>query len=265
MRYKSLMVIALMVLLFGRQTTFATTAPIIDDSEKDKGIVHITYTSKEDTTFRILISMGDQRLTYPYTPNGQTETFPLQLGNGTYNVGLLKNLGNNRFAYVSQKNVTIQLEDQNIVFLNSVQNVNWSTDQKAIVFGDSLLKNIQAKDKKMNTVYDFLVDKMTYDYDKIPYLTTAYVPSIDDTYRDLMGICYDYSALMAGIQRSHGIPTKLVKGYTKFVDGYHAWNEVFINGNWYIVDTTVDNTLKGSRVKVTMVKDAKDYQKVNEY
>ena len=43
--------------------------------------------------------------------------------------------------------------------------------------------------------------------------------------------------------RSQGIPTKLVKGYSDNVDGYHAWNEVYINEEWITIDTTLDAVL----------------------
>ncbi len=91
------------------------------------------------------------------------------------------------------------------------------------------------------------------------------MPDVEKTYADLKGICYDYSALFASIQRDHGIPTKLVKGYSKFVEGYHAWNEIYINGKWMIIDSTVDSTWKGTKSGVAMIKNAKDYTKVNEY
>ena len=136
---------------------------------------------------------------------------------------------------------------------------------EAIDFGKDLLAKLKTSNKRTSALYGYLVKNMEYDYDKIPTLTSDYIPSVEDTFEQLKGICYDYSALFASIQRNHGIPTKLVKGYSKYVEGYHAWNEVYIDGKWVIIDNTVDSTWKGSTTGLTMVKSTKYYTKVNEY
>lgn len=264
--YPKIMMTFLLVAILGiASASFGQSIPIIDDSDKDLGVVHITYKAEDDLAYRVLVQKDGERLVYPFFTNGETDSFPLQLGNGTYTVGLLKNVGGSRFVFVDQKKITIALKDPNIVFLNSVQNVNWDIEEDAIQFGDSLLSRFTNKNTRLRTLYDYIVKEIKYDYDKIPTLTTEYVPVIEATFVDKKGICYDYSAFLAGIKRSQGVPTKLVKGYTKFVDGYHAWNEVYINGEWYIIDSTVDATLQGSRVRIQMVKNNKDYTKVNEY
>ena len=66
--------------------------------------------------------------------------------------------------------------------------------------------------------------------------------------------------------RSIGIPTKLVKGYKNDIDGYHAWNEVYISEKgWVIVDTTYDSIYLENGTSINPVKNIKDYNKVREY
>ncbi len=242
-----------------------SSADIIDDSALDKGIVKVTYKATDDVAYRVLVVKGDKKIVYPFFADGRTDAFPLQMGNGTYTVGLLKNVGEKRYVYVEQKKVTLSLSDPNVVYLNSVQNVEWQKTDAPIQYGAKLIGGIKGRDEQLKKLYGYVVDNVEYDYGKIENLTTEYVPNILSTYKTLTGICYDYSALVASIQRSQGVPTRLVKGYSKFTEGYHAWNEVFIGGEWYIVDTTVDATLKGSKTKPTMVKNSKDYTKVNDY
>lgn len=256
---------AILVLLSGQSINFTQTKEVIDGANLDKGIIEITYKSSDKLKYKVLITKDDKKISYPFTADGRTDAFPLQLGNGTYKVGLLKNISGTKYVYEAQKTVELKLDDPNIVFLNSVQNVKWNETDKAIDFGATLLKTHKTNDLKIKTLYGYLVKHMTYDYDKIPTLTTDYIPDIEITYQDLMGICYDYSALFASIERHHGIPTKLVKGYTKYVNGYHAWNEILIDGKWVIIDSTVDSTWKGSKSSIKMIKDSKLYTKVNEY
>jgi len=91
-----------------------------------------------------------------------------------------------------------------------------------------------------------------------------YLPDIEKTYLEETGICYDYAALFAAMLRSIGIPTKLVKGYSKEnPEVYHAWNEVLINGTWIVVDTTLDAS--EPKDKTQMSKTSSDYLKVYEY
>lgn len=261
----SSMLLFILMFTFGQTIDFASTSEVIDATNLDKGIVSIAFQSNDKLKYRVLVSKDDSRISYPFTADGTSVNFPLQLGNGTYKVGLLRNVSGTKYVYVAQKSVVLDLKDPNIVFLNTIQNINWNEDQKAIEFGKSLLKLNKTSSSRLSTLYGYMVKNVSYDYDKIPTLTADYVPDVEKTYEDLKGICYDYSALFASIQRNHGIPTKLVKGYTKYVEGYHAWNEIFINGKWVIIDSTVDSTWKGTKSGVTMIKSAKDYTKVNEY
>ena len=51
-----------------------------------------------------------------------------------------------------------------------------------------------------------------------------------------------HSALFASLARSLGLPTRICKGLLiQRADGiYHSWNEVWVNGTWIPVDTTVN-------------------------
>ena len=61
-------------------------------------------------------------------------------------------------------------------------------------------------------------------------------------YKDKDGICYDFSVVFAAMLRTQGIETKLIKGYSTKVDGYHAWNQIYDSEKeeWYTVDSTYD-------------------------
>jgi transglutaminase-like putative cysteine protease len=96
-------------------------------------------------------------------------------------------------------------------------------------------------------------------------LHPSYIPYPDKTIVELKGICYDYTALLAAMKRSEDIPVKLVKGYSTNVDGYHSWNEIFINGEWIIVDTTVDAAYNKAKMNFKFRKDRSNYTKVYEY
>lgn len=63
-----------------------------------------------------------------------------------------------------------------------------------------------------------------------------YVPDTARTLASKTGICYDFSALYAALCRSQGIPCAIVKGDRQ--GSYHAWNMVYVDGQWSPVDLT---------------------------
>lgn len=228
----------------------------------DQGIVHISY--KSARPLKVMITKGDKRYTYDLRNDGQAETYPLQMGNGSYKIDVLQNLGGTRYSFVKSKTLQLKMEDPNRVFLNSIQEIYWKTEDQPILKSKQLIGSLE-EEKKANVIYDYIIRNYTYDYDKIPTLTAAYKPNIVQIFLEKKGICYDYSSLLAAMKRSDGIPVKLVKGYTKHVDGYHAWNEVYVNGEWVIVDSTVDAAYLTGGVPFNMIKDPDEFTKVYEY
>ncbi len=60
---------------------------------------------------------------------------------------------------------------------------------------------------------------------------------------DLMkGDCNEHAVLFAALCRAAGIPARIAAGvtYHKNAFYYHAWNEVCVGGNWFSLDTTVN-------------------------
>lgn len=229
----------------------------------DKGVISVSHTDKSDAKYLVMVKIGEKKVTYPFRPDGTWVSFPLQFGNGTYKIGLLKNISGKRYAYVWQENVTLSLKDDKVVYLNPIQNIYWQEDYESVQYGLKLTDKKETIESVTASVYEYMVNHIVYDYDKISTLTSSYVPSVESTYKEQKGICYDYSSLMAAILRSQGYPTRLVKGYATAVEGYHAWNEVWIDGEWKVIDTTVDASLGGSIKK--MFKKLKDYKSVNHY
>ena len=109
-----------------------------------------------------------------------------------------------------------------------------------------------------------IIKNYIYDYNKAATVKPGYMPDIEKIYESKSGICYDYSVLFASMLRSQGIPAKVVKGSSTLVNEYHAWNEVFIDGNWIIVDTTVDAAYSASKAPIATIKSSNQYTKTSE-
>ncbi|WP_027399651.1 transglutaminase-like domain-containing protein [Anaerovorax odorimutans] len=237
-----------------------------DTSQVDKGIINVSCNT--DKKAKIIIKKGEEKYIYDIKNDGTKESFPLQMGNGTYNISLLENTSASYYKMISSTTVDINLKDPNSVYLNSVQNINWSQNKLTVAKASSLTSGTSDIAKKAEVLWDYIIKNNIYDYNKSSSLSKNYIPIPDLTLKQQSGICYDFSSLFAAMLRSEGTPAKLVTGYApKNAVGYHAWNEIYDTKNkqWMIIDTTYDLQVYAKTKKASMKKDASDFKKVYEY
>jgi transglutaminase-like putative cysteine protease len=229
----------------------------LDTGKLDQGLIGIQYEAPKGAVTKLMVKKSKgETYTYDLIPAEKIEYFPLQLGNGDYTVTIAQLVAGTKYKAVSSKTVKLALKDENTVYKGSIQNVNWSESKIVSELAIKLTKNAKTDEEKIEALYKYVTGTVKYDNDKASMATAGYIPNIESTYTTSSGICYDYAALFAGMARSLGIPTKLAMGTTKHVEGYHAWNEAYVDGEWIVIDTTID----ASAVKKTeMSKKAADY------
>lgn len=191
--------------------------------------------------------------------------FPLQLGNGEYSLTVLENTTGNKYKAVQKKTEKLNLKDNNAVYLNSIQNITWTSSNTAIVKAKELTKNKKTDYEKVKAIHDYIITNINYEHQLAANLPVDYLPNIDRTLKSKKDICYGYASLFAAMLRSLDIPTKLVMGNSICVDVYHAWNEVYWDGRWVTVDTSVDAGLNKSNNKFELIKDALKYRTTKQY
>lgn len=260
MKRRVLSLLLVFVFLFGIMGTSnaAESFGVTTIDNKQLMINSVAYGSN----VRVMVEKGTEK--YFYSMNKTQEFIPLQLGDGVYTVKLLKNIEGNKYQVLGSSETNVSQWNEN-VYLTSSQPVYWNNQAVMEDLAATLFAETDSDYQKMLKAYNYIVNNIKYDYEKINYLNDSYIPSIDETITSGQGICYDYSAVFAGLLRSQGIPTKLVKGYAAGVDVYHAWNEVYVNGSWIIIDTTFDAAYYQNNMTVQMAKSQMDYQKVREY
>lgn len=238
-----------------------------DDSNVNKGTVGARYVPKVETRTKTRVEKSDDKYDYDLFGRDEFEYFPLQMGSGEYKIAIYENVSGNRYRQVKQKNVKADIKDTLTVYTASVQNIRWNKDMAVIKKADELCKNLKTDQQKIEAIYNYVIDTLSYDYDKVDKIDSTYIPDIEQVAKDKKGICYDYAALFAAMLRSQNIPAKLMKGYSDNVKEYHAWNEVYIASDkrWIVVDTTYDSVMKKNKKTYSMEKDSKLYQPNREY
>ncbi len=212
--------------------------------DETHAVVTISYDVDSDSDLRVAVVHDDGKQFYPLTENGQS--FALPFGDGNYVIGVYEHVEGNSFALKAQESITVNVDEQ-ARFLASAYNVHWNNNDAAIRIAKTITQGAKSDQEKVERIYAFVTETIQYDFDKASSVRTGYVPDIDQTILEGSGICYDYASLTAAMLRSVGVPTKLHKGYNDEISSYHAWNTVYVNGEWKLLDTTVDaaNSVEG--------------------
>lgn len=208
---------------------------VINYGNAGQGYVMIKY-KESKKVLKLRISLGKKTYTYDLNKQGEFEVFPLQMGDGKYKIQLFQEAKNGMYATLASKTITVALDDPNIPYLYPSQYVNYTADSDAVAKSFELCEGLSTDKEKIKAIYAFCARKISYHYARARSDKTGYLPDIDGVLHDMMGICFDYSAVMACMLRVQGIPTQLVIGNADKT--YHAWNNVLLDGKWYRYDAT---------------------------
>ena len=243
----------------------ASQGALVDILGVAQGTVTLNYSLDQTQKVKVMVEKNGKSLYYNLKGREGTESFPLQMGSGTYTVAVLENVSGNQYRYLAKETVDLTGADALGVYLQSVQLVKWEDNDPVIQKARELTKELKSDSDKLAAIYGYVVDNYRYDYSKLGKLPADYIPNINTTESTKTGICYDFAAVLASMLRSVDIPAKLVKGYGDAIDGYHAWNEVYIEGKWKPIDTSYDIQMKEHAQKYAMFKDPGKYDKVSEF
>ncbi len=211
---------------------------LVDVSETALGYVAVS--AKSDRRLKFQVIKGDSTYNYDLPPDGTPAVFPLQSGDGAYDLRVMENVVDSKYAplYTTSCNVTLQDEFQ--PFLRPSSYVNYGKDSKCVTKAADLAADSSDALNYVTAVYDYICDKVKYDREKAETVESGYLPDPDETLSTGKGICFDYASLAAAMLRSQGIPTKVIFGYVAPNDLYHAWNMFYTEETgWVTVDYEV--------------------------
>jgi hypothetical protein len=223
----------------------------------------VINTSKYDYDYLKVVIEKD-KTEYIYNAINEIERFPLQMGTGKYKISILGSTDGRRFRQLKSETFNVEVEE-NVVFLSSTQTVSWDSESEVTILASILVDEVESDLEKLELIHNYIVHNVSYDYEKATSLPKGYIPDPLTTLEDKKGICYDFAALLGAMLRSQEVPTKLIKGYSTYTPVYHAWNEVLVEDEWYIVDTSTDSIFVEYDVSYVLRKSEKDYKTSKEY
>ncbi len=203
----------------------------IDISNKTQGYMIASYSGSANNALVQVTGVDAVDYRY-YIKSKEQAVIPFICGSGSYTVAVYENVQDTEYGFLWTETLEISLDDEVLPFLYPNQYVNFNKKSKAVKKASQL--DVDKKDtlETIQTIYNYVIKNITYDYDKAENVQSGYLPVVDETLKTKTGICFDYAALMTAMLRSRGIPSKLVIGYTG--DIYHAWISVYTKEKGWI-------------------------------
>lgn len=213
----------------------------IDASNTSKGYFMVKSAPNE-RRLKLRVTCEEQVYNYDLPSGGDYAVFPCQMGSGIYLARVMENVEADLYAQLFAAEFEVKLEQPNAPFLYPSQYVDFHASSEVVARSYLLVEGLGGDEEIVKKLYRFVVKNTDYDYDKAATVKSGYLPDPDETLRSGKGICFDYSALLASMLRAQGIPAQLVVGMVMPEGITHAWNRVFIDGEWVWMDATFDGT-----------------------
>lgn len=108
---------------------------------------------------------------------------------------------------------------------------------------------------------DWIEDKFSY----VPGVSNAATTALE-TFVQRQGVCRDYAHVLITLARASGIPARIASVYALGVQpqDFHAVAEVFLGGEWHLVDAT-GMAEEGAMAKIGVGRDAADVSFLTAY
>lgn len=204
---------------------------------------------------------GSNSVTYTYNLNSsEYEAFPLSAGNGSYEITILENVFDTNYVICLTATIDVTLSNEFGPYLYPNQYCTFNSASRTVALAQELAEPANTDLDVIANVYNYVIESISYDYDKAATVPSGYVPNVDAVLESGTGICLDYAAVMTSMLRSQRIPTRLEVGYAG--DLYHAWISAYIpdvgwvNGivqfdgkNWELMDPTLASMVEENELK----------------
>jgi len=256
-----IMLFSFSTLCYGVDKIYKSTSSEINATNSADGYIKIKYLKKTTKNLKVIVEKGTTKYTYDLINTGEYDTFPLQMGNGKYNVKVFENISGNKYSVKQSVDIDVKLNDLNSPFLVSNKFVNYTETSNIVKKAQELTKDKTTEIEKLDAIYNYIITNIVYDTEKAKNVKSGYVPNVDEILISNKGICFDYASMMAAMLRSVNIPAKLVTGYSSNLSVFHAWNEVYTDetgwivlnemyfdgDQWKLMDSTIASSAKQSK------------------
>ena len=210
----------------------------VDSHEISHGFFFAGITTPVPQRLKLRIIKNTYSSTFDLKNDGSFEMFPLQAGNGQYQIKLYKNISGNQYNIVGTVILNVALQTKNTSYLVPNQYINYHQIPELVNMTQRMCYG-KTKNESFNIIKKFIKTHFSYDYIKAVQVKKGMLPDIKGLLKKKMGICFDIASLAVAMCRICNIPARLVIGMAD--NQYHAWVEIMNeNGKNIYYDPTFD-------------------------
>ena len=242
--------------------TLGTSPLVLDISDTDQGYL-TAVSDSTDQMMNVQLTAEDGVVYSYFISPGDSAVIPFSSGSGTYQVSCYQQISDSQYAALYADTLEIKLANEFLPFLYPNQYVNFTPDSEASKLALSMVSEDTSDIDALQTIYNYVVSHVTYDYDLADTVASGYLPDVDETLQTGKGICFDYAALTTAMLRSCDIPCKLQIGYAG--DIKHAWINVYIRSRGWVDKAVEFSGDSWSRMDPTFDSNSEDKDTIQEY
>ena len=242
--------------------TLGTSPLVLDISDTDQGYL-TAVSDSTDQMMNVQLTAEDGVVYSYFISPGESAVIPFSSGSSTYQVSCYQQISDSQYAALYADTLEIKLANEFLPFLYPNQYVNFTPDSEASKLALSMVSEDTSDIDALQTIYNYVVSHVTYDYDLADTVASGYLPDVDETLQTGKGICFDYAALTTAILRSCDIPCKLQIGYAG--DIKHAWINVYIRSRGWVDKAVEFSGDSWSRMDPTFDSNSEDKDTIQEY
>lgn len=242
--------------------TLGTSPLVLDISDTDQGYL-TAVSDSTDQMMNVQLTAEDGVVYSYFISPGESAVIPFSSGSSTYQVSCYQQISDSQYAALYADTLEIKLANEFLPFLYPNQYVNFTPDSEASKLALSMVSEDTSDIDALQTIYNYVVSHVTYDYDLADTVASGYLPNIDETLQTGKGICFDYAALTTAMLRSCDIPCKLQIGYAG--DIKHAWINVYIRSRGWVDKAVEFSGDSWSRMDPTFDSNSEDKDTIQEY
>ena len=232
--------LCLVMVISGNSFAFAAGNSMIDVSTSSEGYFTVDCDSYIGTKMKVGVTYGGKTAYLDYTA-GTEAAYPFLQGDGVYTVTLYRNLSGTKYRQVTSTRANVVLADPLMPYLASTVDVTFAQDDLVGLTAGELCADLETDEEKVVAIHNFVAKTFRYNYGFAAKVRngviTVYTPDTNRLLEVKKGVCCDFSSVFAAMCRSQGIPCAVATGYQN--GGSHAWNMVYMDGEWLPVDLTL--------------------------
>ena len=214
---------------------------VFDTSHIDQGYF-MAMDKSSSSTLKMRVTKHDPEkdidivYTYDLNNTGEYEVFPLQMGDGKYTCTVFKHVESNKYSKSTEIKLDVELENEFVPYLGPNQYVHYTPEFKAVEESMLLCEGLETDVEIYDKIVEYMSQNFSYDYERAASGPGFYLGDVEGCFETRIGLCQDLSAVTACMLRVQGIPCQLVIGYADKY--YHAWNKVYVDGEYRLLDIT---------------------------